>query len=179
MEFQAPYELKVVDIDVETDSDGSSEINVRYEGRHGAGAVRQKLPSQEFAVLLACCQALARRIFDQEFRLNSEVEIEFELTQEDGITIWHTHPSTYLKMPLIMNMHWSCHHLKKSFNSHTTLGVLELPPDFKLVNGALPTKKALHLIMDSMASGIEFMGMLILQREQIDHEKEKAAAEAV
>ena len=47
------------------------------------------------------------------------------------------------------------------------------------MNGALPTKKALHLIMDSMASGIEFMGMLILQREQIDHEKEKAAAEAV
>ena len=96
IEFQAPYELKIVDIDVETDSDGSSEINVRYEGRHGAGAVRQKLPSQEFAVLLACCQALAKRIFDQEFSLNSEVEIDFELTQEDGITIWHTHPSTYL-----------------------------------------------------------------------------------
>ena len=55
MEFQAPYELKIVDIDVETDSDGSSEINVRYEGRHGAGTVRQKVPSQEFAVLLACC----------------------------------------------------------------------------------------------------------------------------
>ena len=55
MEFQAPYELKVVDIDVETDSDGSSEINVRYEGWHGAGTVRQKVPSQEFAVLLACC----------------------------------------------------------------------------------------------------------------------------
>ena len=67
-----------------------------------------------------------------------------------------------------MNMHWSCHHLKKSFNSHTMLGVLELPPDFKLVNGALPTKKTLRLIMDSMASGIELMGMLILQREHID-----------
>ena len=177
MEIQAPYELRIVDIDVEASDDGTLEVIVTFEGRHGPDNVRQMLKSKKFSDLFECCQLLAKGIFAKEFRLNSPVDFNFELTGEDGITVWHTHPSTFLKMPMNMHMQWSCHHLKSYFKSLTSLGLVEMPQEFRLVDGALPVKETLELMMGSMASGIEFMGMLVQQREQIDHDKEMAAAQ--
>lgn len=176
MKFQAPYELKITDVSVETGKDDSETAVVTFEGRQGVQSARQAIYSHEFNDLFDCCRQLAKDIFAKEFRLNSAVDLDFELTGEDGITVWHTHPSTFLKMPLNMNMQWSCLHLQKNYQSFTSLGVIEMPPEFKLVNGALPVKETIRLILDSMQTGIEFMGMLVLQRSEIDHDKEVAAA---
>lgn len=176
MKFQAPYELEITDVSVEIQDDNSEVAVVTFAGRQGTQTSRQKIESHEFADIFDCCQRLAKDIFAKEFRLNAAVDLDFELTGDDGITIWHTHPSTFLKMPLNMTMQWSCLHLQKNYKSFTSLGVIEMPSEFQLINGALPVRETIRLILDSMHSGIEFMGMLVLQRDQIDHEKEVAAA---
>ena len=51
-----------------------------------------------------------------------------------------------------------------------------MPSEFKLIDGKLPVRETIKLILNSMESGIEFMGMLIVQRDQIDHDKEVEAA---
>ena len=176
MDYQAPYELSISDVRVETNPDNSEDAVVTFKGRQGVMIARQSIKSHEFSDLFQCCQQLAREIFAREFRMNSVVDLDFELTGEDGITVWHTHPSTYLKMPLTMSMKWSCLHLKKNYKSFTSLGVVEMPSEFKLIDGKLPVRETIKLILNSMESGIEFMGMLIVQRDQIDHDKEVEAA---
>lgn len=176
MIFQAPYELKISDVQIVTAKDGSREALATFDGRMGIQSARHKIKSDEFVDLFDCCRFLAKDIFAKEFRLNSAVDLDFELTGEDGITVWHTHPSTFLKMPMNMSMQWSCEHMQKNYKSFTSLGVVEMPAEFKLINGTLPVEETLKLMLHSMESGIEFMGMLVQQRDQIDHDKEVAAA---
>jgi len=176
MTFQAPYELTITEVVTETNGNGSETAVVTFKGRQGIQTVRQAIKSDNFEDLFECCRLLAKDIFAKEFRLNSAVDLDFELTGEDGITVWHTHPSTFLKLPLNMSMQWSCEYMQKNFKSFTSLGVVEMPSQFKLNNGALPVRETLKLILHSIGSGIEFMGMLVLQRDQIDHEKAVAAA---
>lgn len=176
MEIQEPYKLKITDVCVETNPDKSKDAVITFEGRQGVQTARQKITSEEFEGLFDCCRRLSKEIFAKEFRLNSAVDLDFELTGDDGITVWHTQPSTFLKMPMNMSMQWSCVHMQKNYKSFTSLGVVEMPNEFKLVNGALPVEETLQLMLHSMESGIEFMGTLVLQRDQIDHEKEVRAA---
>jgi len=175
MEFQPPYELYFTSVEIEINADMIKEAVVTFDGRLGSQTARQPIDGDNFQDLFDCCRRLSKDIFAKEFRLNSMVDLDFELTGENGITVWHTQPSTYLKMPLNMSMQWSCEHMQKNFKSFTSLGVMEMPSEFKLENGALPAQESLRLILDSMKSGIEFMGTLVQQRDQIDHEKEVAA----
>jgi hypothetical protein len=173
---QAPYEIHIKDVSVETADDGPKVATVTFEGRMGVQTASRVIESNEFSDLFECCRLLAKDIFGKEFRLNSAVDLDFELIGENGITVWHTRPSTFLKMPMTMNMHWSCEHMKKNFKSFTSLGLIEMPSEFKLVNGALPLEETLKLMLNSMESGIDFMGMLVLQRDEIDHAKIVATA---
>lgn len=174
----APYEIKIKSVEVGAGDHGgdAKQAIVTFEGRMGLQTTRKEIKSEEFADLFDCCRLIAKDIFAKEFRLNSAVDLDFKLTGEDGITVWHTQPSTFLKMPLLMNMHWSCEHMKNNYKSMTTLGVVEMPSEFKLVNGAVPVDELLKLMLQSMESGIQFMGMLVLQRDQMDHDKAVAAA---
>ena len=178
MNNQGPYELRIREVEVAIDEKGSREAIVTFEGRMGLQSTRHPIKSDEFSDLFDCCRLIAKSIFAKEFRLNSAVDLDFNLTREDGITVWHTQPSTFLKMPLTMNMHWSCSHMKNNYKSMTTLGVVEMPSEFRLVNGSLPVNELLRLMLQSMESGIEFMGMLVLQRDQLDHDKAMAASKA-
>jgi|GEM_PF-1847097 len=176
MPLAAPYELTITDVLIETKSDNTEVAVVTYDGRQGVQTLKQTIKSHEFSDIFECCQRIASDIFAKEFRMNSVVDLHFELTGEDGITVWHTHPSTYLKMPMQMTMQWSCLHLQQNYKSFTSLGVVEMPAEFKLVNGNLPVQDTIKLMLNSMESGIEFMGMLILKRDEIDHDKEVEAA---
>lgn len=177
MKSPATYELDIKDVSVEIADDESKVANVTFEGRMGVQTAHRVIKGNEFPDLFECCRLLAKDIFSKEFRLNSAVDLDFDLISEDGITVWHTQPSTFLKMPMTMNMHWSCEHMRKNYKSFTSLGVIEMPSEFKLVNGALPVAETLKLMLNSMESGIEFMGMLVLQRDEIDHAKIVATAD--
>lgn len=171
MELPRPYELTVTKVEIVSGKGDAIEALATFDGRNGTQTARQAIGGDDFKAYFDCCRLLAKEIFAKEFRLNSSVDLDFELTGEDGITVWHTKPSTYLKMPLNMQMAWSCSHMQKNFQSFTSLGLVEMPSEFKLINGALPVDETLKLILSSMQSGIEFMGMLVLQRDQIDHDK--------
>lgn len=172
MKFQAPYELQIADVEVTASSDGTRNAVITFKGRQGTQTAQQPIKSDAFSDLFDCCRLLAKDILAKEFRLNSAVDLDFELTGEDGITVLHKKPSTFLKMPMNMSMKWSCLHMQKNYNSFTSLGLVEMPSEFTLTNGALSAKETLQLMLHSMESGIEFMGMLIQKRDQIDHDKE-------
>lgn len=168
----APYELDFSEILIESTTPDGEEVVVHFEGRNGKQTVRRPIKSHDFQDIFDCCQDLASDVFGAEFRMNSAVRLNFEIMSDSDVTVWHTHPSSFLKMQLSMTMHWSCIHLQKNYKSFTSLGLIELPEKYQLVEGRLPVGDTVNLIMDSMKSGIEFMGMLVLKRDEIDHQRE-------
>lgn len=168
----APYELDFSEILIEPSAPQGEEVILHFTGRNGKQTVRRPIKSHEFRDIFECCQDLASDVFAAEFRMNSAVTLSFEIMSDSDVTVWHTQPSSFLKMQLSMTMHWSCIHLQKNYKSFTSLGLIELPEKYQLVDGRLPLAVTIRLIMDSMKSGIEFMGMLILKRDEIDHEQE-------
>jgi len=159
------YEIDVKSVDVTENADGSGRVSITYQGRAEEKTVTEQFPSAEFRDVFECCQNIARSIMTSEFRPNSGVSFEFKLVDEKGISVWHTAPNNFLKIPLRMNMDWTCNHLQTNFKSYTTLGVVEVPEEFYLVDGRVPTPKVVELLMDSMVSGLEFIGLMFLQRE--------------
>jgi len=161
------YEIRVKSVVVDENPDGGGRVSVTYQGRAEEKTATQTYASDGFQDLFDCCQKIAEDITMSEFRPNTGVNFHFNLVNEEGISVWHTAPSNFLKMPLQMNMDWSCEHLRSSFKSYTTLGMIELPEEFHLLNGKLPTQKLVELLINSMVSGVEFIGMMFLQREQM------------
>lgn len=161
------YEVKVRAVDVEEFPDGSGVLSVTYQGRGDEQTVRENFASGDFKALFDCCEKIVHRMMVNEFRPNAGVNFEFNLVDEKGISVWHTTPSTFLKMPLKMNMDWTCEHLRTSYKSYTALGMIEMPEEFHLVNSHLPAQELVELLIDSMVSGLEFIGMMFLQREQL------------
>lgn len=172
------YELQVKSVDVSENDDGTGTISVTYKGRAEEKTATESFASDEFRDLFDCCQKIAHNITMSEFRPNTGVNFEFTLVDEEGISVWHTSPSNFLKMPLRMSMDWTCEHLQKNFKSYTTLGVIEMPEEFKLVNGRISTQKLAELLIDSMVSGLEFMGLMFLQRERMGREMHQQMAKS-
>lgn len=168
----APYELDFSEILIESTAPNGEEVVIHFEGQNGKQTVRRAIKSHDFQDIFECCQGLASDVFAAEFRMNSAVSLSFEIMSDSDVTVWHTQPSSFLKMQLSMTMHWSCIHLQKNYKSFTSLGLVEIPEKYQLVEGRLPLGDTVKLIMDSMKSGIEFMGMLILKRDEIDHQRE-------
>lgn len=167
------YTLQIRDVDLRPSAEGgATEIVVRYLGRGPEGEQRLTVADTSIENLLQGCQSLAQQIFREEFRFNSQVDLTFELEPTNGMKLWHTKPSLYVKCPLTMSMRWSCHHLSEAYKTMTTLGVIELPDETQLDGSHLPPKETARVIMDSMASGIEFMGNIMQMRDSIDHEAE-------
>lgn len=167
------YELSIKAVDVDEAADGSGKISVTYQGRAEEKTATAGFTSDEFRDLFECCQKITHKITFSEFRPNDGVKFEFMLVNEEGISIWHTAPNNFLKMPLRMSMDWTCEHLQKNFKSYTTLGVIEIPEELKLVDGRISTPKLAELLIDSMVSGLEFMGLMFLQRERMGRERHK------
>lgn len=170
------YELAIKAVDVDETGDGSGRVSVTYRGRAEEKTAQADFASDEFRDLFDCCQKIAHDITMSEFRPNAGVNFEFSLVDEEGISVWHTAPHNFLKMPLRMNMDWTCEHLQKNFKSYTTLGVIEIPEELKLVNGRISTQKLVELLIDSMVSGLEFMGLMFLQRERMGRERHEEMA---
>ncbi|RKF16758.1 hypothetical protein D6850_04260 [Roseovarius spongiae] len=161
------YEIAIASVDVETDGRGPGRVAVAYRGRGPERTATGRFASDDFRDVFECCQAIAQDIMSSEFRTGSDVRFEFRLVDEEGISIWHTSPSNFLKMPLRMDMDWTCNHLQRNFRSYTTLGMVEMQEEFPLVEGRMPTQKLVELLMDSMVSGLEFIGLMFLQRERM------------
>lgn len=161
------YEISVKSVNVSEKEDGSGEITVVYKGRAEEKTTAEPFVSTDFWDIFDCCQRISRQILMSEFRPNTGVNFEFNMVDEKGVSIWHTSPNNFLKMPLRMNMDWTCNHLQTNFKSYTTLGVIELPEELYLVEGRMPTQKLAELLMDSMVSGLEFIGFMFLQRERM------------
>lgn len=170
------YSLAILETTVDQTQD-PVRLNVRYQGLNGPMEIVQPLGSVDVDGLLAGCEAVARRIFRDEFRLNSAVELSFTLADENGMKIWHTQPTLYMKCPLTMSMKWSCSHLSDVYKTMTTLGVIELPAELPLNGNRVNVDATARVIMDSMGSGVEFMGNIMLMRQSIDHESEKRRGE--
>ncbi len=176
------YSLSIDNITVDDSVPGKTEgrlVTVSYSGRRAPSEVSVALNSNEMPDILDCCQSIANEIFRSEFGFNSSVSLKFELKDDKGISIWHTSPNTYLRCPLNLTMNWSCDHLKKYIKSYVTLGMIEVPDEYFLEGNRLRTPDAVALVMDAMASGIEFMGSMFYMRDQMDHDRqvvEKAAA---
>lgn len=167
------YSLKIRDVDLRaTPENKGFELRVRYLGRNGEAEQRHIVADTDIGTLLEGCQTVAQQIFREEFRLNSAVELTFQLEASNGMKLWHTKPNLYVKLPLTMTMGWSCHHLSQAYKTMTTLGVIELPDETQLDGASLPPRETVRVIMDSMASGIEFMGNIMQMRENIDHDAE-------
>lgn len=167
------YALEIIDLDVvrhETQAGG--ELLVTYRGQGGEQQVREPVADLSPPGLLAGCEAVARRIFHTEFRMSNQVSLGFSLESENGMSLWHTKPQLYVKCPLTMAMQWSCDHLNQSYKTMTTLGIIELPDTTGLQGNALGPRETARVMMESMASGVEFMGNLMLMREGINHEAE-------
>ncbi len=161
------YEIKIKSVDVSGDGHGPGAATITYRGRGAEKTVTGKYPSDDFRDVFDCCQEMARDIMASEFGTGTDVRFEFKLVDEEGISIWHTSPNNFLKMPLRMDLDWVCNHLQRNFRSYTTLGVVELQEEFHLVDGRMPTPKLVELLMDSMISGLEFIGLMFLQRERM------------
>jgi hypothetical protein len=67
-------------------------------------------------------------------------------------------------------MDWSCHHLRNSYRTMTTLGIIEVPSELALKGNALGATETARVIMDSMATGVEFMGNMMFMRKTVDHD---------
>lgn len=165
------YSLKVLDTEV-LDGPGEPRLVVSYQGRRAPDEISQPLTSLDLDGLLAGCEAVAQAIFHREFRLNDQVDLHFTLENRNGLKIWHTQPTLYMKCPLTMSMKWSCLHLSQIYKTMTTLGVIELPSELSLVGNTVGVNETARVIMDSMASGVEFMGNIMLMRTTIDHDAE-------
>lgn len=165
------YNLSITSAKIGTAADGARELRVHYTG-NGSGEVVQPLDATDFDALLAGCEQVARRIFQQEFRLNSAVELSFALEDRNELKLWHTKPGLFIKCPLTMHMEWSCPHLSQAYKTMTTLGVVELPSEVALDGNAIGADETVKVIMDSMAGGVEFMGGVMLMRNLIDHDSE-------
>lgn len=165
------YELSIKAVDVQQAEGGTGKITVTYQGRAEEKTASANFVSDEFRDLFECCQKIAQEMNFSEFRPNDGVKFEFTLVNEEGISIWHTKPNNFLKMPLRMNMDWTCEYLQQNFKSYTTLGVIEIPEELKLVNGRISTPKLAELLIDSMASGLEFIGLMFLQREHMGRQR--------
>lgn len=176
MDVDRVYTLEIEDVQLDTDDGGQARVKVSYVGRHGSGTVTERLEGEEMANLLDCCQTISQKIFKSEFRMNAAVDLTFELTDHSGISIWHTQPNMFLKFPLNMTMHWSCDHLRENYKTYTTLGMLQVPEELQFDGNKLDTLQTLRLIMDSMATGVEFMGRIMYMRDHIDHDKQSAEA---
>lgn len=163
------YSLKILATDIEDLRGGGQQLVVTYRGKHDPQRVTQPLESDDLQGVLKACEAVARRIFQDEFRLNREVDLNFTLEDENGIKIWHTKPNLYVKCPLNMTMNWTCQHLSQVYKTMTTLGVVELPSEVPLEGNTLGARETARVIMDSMASGVEFMGNVMLMRNTVDH----------
>lgn len=168
------YTLEILDTQVLGAEGDSREIVVTYQGHgHGHGGpaeVRRPLEAVDLDGILACCEGIAQAMFHAEFRLNDKVDVSFSLRDENGMKIWHTEPGMFVKCPLTMAMSWSCLHLSQTYKTMTTLGMLELPAEYPLTGNAIGLNDTARVIMDSMASGLEFMGNVMLMRESVDHE---------
>lgn len=156
------YVLKILDTEVRGGKSEPQEIVVKYQGNRGPAEISQLLVSTDVDDILAACEVVSQQIFRDEFRLNSAVDLSFTLADENGIKIWHTKPNLYIKCPLTMTMKWSCHHLNQNYKTMTTLGVVEMPPELPLNGNSLGVRETARLIMESMASGVEFMGNVML-----------------
>lgn len=158
--------------DVAPDAEGVRAVTVSYSGRRTPSEVTILLKSNEMPDILDCCESISNEIFRSEFGFNSAVSLNFELKDDKGISVWHTAPNTYLRCPLNLTMNWSCDHLKKYIKSYTTLGMIEVPDEYFLEGNRVRTPDVVALVMDAMASGIEFMGSMFYMRDQMDHDKQ-------
>lgn len=165
------YEIVVKSVDVDEHADGSGEVTVVYRGKAEEKTAKAAFKTGAFRDLFDCCEAISQNIMMSEFRPNTGVHFSFDLVNDEGISVWHTTPNNYLKMPLKMNIDWTCQHLSTSYKSYTTLGVVRIPDTLKLVDGRLPAQKLAELLIQSMVSGLEFIGLMFMQREQMgrDH----------
>ena len=161
------YEISVRSVELSEGEDGSGDIGVAYRGRAGERTTVESFVSTDFRDIFDCCQRISRQMMMSEFRPNTGVNFEFDMVDDKGISIWHTAPSNFLKIPLRMNMDWTCNHLRSNFKSYTTLGVIELPEELQLCAGRMPAQKLAELLMNSMVSGLEFIGFMFLQRERM------------
>lgn len=169
------YTLKILNTDVRLEDGEAKELVVRYHGKGDPAEIHHALESGDLEGILKGCEAVARKIFQDEFRFNREVDLNFTLEDENGIKIWHTKPSLYVKYPLNMTMNWTCSHLSQIYKTMTTLGVVELPSEVPLEGNALGARETAKVVMDSMASGVEFMGNVMLMRNTVDHNALAAA----
>lgn len=171
----AIYKLTIHEVTVDR-SRNPPQLNVRYKGRNAPATISQALDGIDVPGLMKTCEAVAGKIFHDEFRLNDAVEMAFSLCDERGLSLWHTQPTLYMKCPLIMSMKWSCLHLSNTYKTMTTLGLIELPPSVALDGNCIDVNRTARVIMDSMANGVEFMGGLMLMRNTLDHEAAKSGA---
>lgn len=172
------YSLKILGTEVAEKRDGTHEMVVDYQGRRAPATMRQPIERPDIEGLLRGCEAVAQKIFHEEFRLNDQVDLHFSLEEHDGLKIWHTQPSLYIKCSLTMSMKWTCLHLSDTFKTMTTLGVIELPSELSLTGNAVGIGETARVIMDSMASGVEFMGNIMLMRNTIDHDVQAGGSAA-
>ncbi|MCC5968966.1 MAG: hypothetical protein JJU15_03375 [Pararhodobacter sp.] len=163
------YKLEILKTEIKMEEDGPHVLVVRYHGKRDPQEVHQPLESADLDGILKGCEAVARKIFHDEFRLNQAVDLSFTLETENGIKIWHTQPNLFVKCPLKMSMNWSCHHLSNMYKTMTTLGMIELPDEMPLEGNALGAQESAKVIMESMASGVEFMGHVVMMRDTVDH----------
>lgn len=172
MDIGSTYTLKILNAIVDRKV-SPAQLYVEYEGQRGPASFTESLDNTELNGLMKGCESIAQRIFHAEFRLNDAVEIKFTLADENGLALWHTSPTLYLKCPLTMEMKWSCLHLSEIFKTMTTLGVIELPATSPLEGNQLDINKTAKVIMDAMGNGVEFMGNVMLMRSTIDHASAK------
>lgn len=170
------YSLNILDVEVTPGDGDTAELVVRYQGKGQPDQAQTTLKATDLGALLAGCEDVAHKIFHQEFRLNDQVDLSFSLEDENGLKLWHTKPGLFVKCPLTMSMKWSCLHLSQAYKTMTTLGVIELPEEAPLDGNALGVNETAKVIMDSMATGIEFMGNIMLMRNLIDHDQEARRA---
>lgn len=166
------YNLKIKKTEVQPREDGRFDLVVSYDGIHGAGEQHQVFDKTDVEGILRACESAAQKIFHAEFHLNNAVTLHFTLKDHAGLKLWHTQPNLYVKCELTMKMDWTCNYLSRSYNTMMTLGVVELPSEVPLDGSGLGSDQIAQVIMDSMASGIEFMGNIMMMRESIDHDAE-------
>lgn len=172
IDISAPYALKILNVVVDQ-TVNPARLSVQYQGLHAPASVNETLSGVDLFGLMKGCEAIAQRIFHDEFRLNNAVEMNFTLADENGLALWQTNPTLYLKCPLTMSMKWTCLHLSDVFKTMTTLGIIELPSTSQLEGDRINPEKTAKVIMDAMANGVEFMGNLMLMRGSMDHDTAK------
>ena len=174
----APHKLTIHEVAVDTAAT-PARLTVSYEGQNAPATISQPLDGLDVPELMSACEALASRIFHDEFRLNNAVDMSFSLRDEQGLSLWHTKPALYMRCPLTMSMKWSCLHLSNTYKTMTTLGLIELPSTMPLDGNQIDLDRTARVIMDSMANGVEFMGNLMRMRNTLDHDAAKTGAPVV